>query len=69
VIRSPGFVKQNVAGFGVAIEAKKCSHFFVNERRSQLAGDIPPYRPWNAPDLTGLAFLITTLSQDNIFLR
>jgi hypothetical protein len=32
-IRTCGFCKAKVSQVGVAIEAKKCLHFFVNERR------------------------------------
>lgn len=37
------FAKQK--RFGGVNETKKCLHFFVNERRSQLAGDILPSSP------------------------
>ena len=36
---NPFFAKQK--GFGVESETKMCLHIFVNERRSELARDVP----------------------------
>ena len=49
------FAKQKSGRFGVEIEAKKCLHFFANERRSQLAGDIPPSHQWLQLCVLGIA--------------